>query len=65
MDVNPPATRILGKSPEYVAAYSDAYKKEGKHIRTSKALTGCIIGVLVEVVIEVIVIAGSSSSASH
>jgi hypothetical protein len=41
---SPPASRLLGKSPEYVAAYTDAYRLKAKNIRASKSLLGCVIG---------------------
>ncbi|MDI6703447.1 MAG: hypothetical protein QME40_02075 [bacterium] len=37
----PPSARLIGKSPEYVAAYSDAYIRKAKKIQTDMALTGC------------------------
>lgn len=40
---NPPATRLLGKSPEYVAAYTDAYRAAAKGTQTSSAWNGCIV----------------------
>ena len=43
----PPASRLLGKSPEYIAFYTDAYKAKAKNIQTDKAWTGCIVGTLV------------------
>jgi hypothetical protein len=51
---NPPSTNLLGKSPEYVAAYTDCYRRMGKSIKTKNAMTGCIISVAVEVVLIVI-----------
>jgi hypothetical protein len=41
---NPPAMRLVGKSPEYVAAYTDAYKEAGKKVQAKQALVGCIVG---------------------
>lgn len=41
---SPPASRLIGKSPEYVAFYTDAYKAKAKSIQTSKAWTGCVVG---------------------
>jgi hypothetical protein len=40
---NPPATRLLGKSPEYVAAYTDAYRAAAKGTQTSNAWSGCVV----------------------
>jgi hypothetical protein len=39
---SPPALRLLGKSPEYIAFYTDAYRAKAKSIQTSRAWAGCI-----------------------
>lgn len=39
----PPATRLLGKSPEYVASYTDAYQERAKMVQTNNALLGCVV----------------------
>jgi hypothetical protein len=54
VDAQPPATMLLGKSPEYVAAYTDAYRMTSKSIQTSKAWTGCIVGAVVYVAAAVL-----------
>jgi hypothetical protein len=38
-----PATRLLGKSFEYIAAYTDAYNSSARHVQTSNAWWGCIL----------------------
>ena len=43
-----PAARTLGKSPQYVAFYIDAYKIEMKKQRYTWALSGCIVGGLTD-----------------
>ena len=43
LESSPPASRLLGKSPEYVVFYTDAYKAKGKNIQVRTALTGCAI----------------------
>ena len=58
---NPPATPLLGKSPEYVAAYTDCYRKKGKSIKTKNALTGCLVGTGISVVFYAIAIAAASN----
>jgi len=50
LEPSPPATRLLGKSDEYVAVYTDCYREEGKKIQTKNALTGCLVGMAVELV---------------
>ena len=40
---SPSASQLLGKSPEYVAAYTDAYRETAKHVQTNKALIGFIL----------------------
>ncbi|MBM3242322.1 hypothetical protein FJZ31_39145 [Candidatus Poribacteria bacterium] len=44
---SPPASRLLGKSPEYVAYYTDFYRAKAKNIQTSRALMGCGVTVAV------------------
>lgn len=44
IEPSPKATRLLGKSPEYVAAYTDAYKNKAKSVQTSNAWIGCLGG---------------------
>jgi len=39
----PSFAALIGKSPEYAAAYTDAYKATAKRIQTSNAWTGCIV----------------------
>lgn len=39
---SPPATALMGKSPEYVAAYTEAYKEKMKSLQTRYALIGCL-----------------------
>lgn len=38
--VNPPPERLLGKSPEYVKFYTDAYGKKARLIRIQSAVAG-------------------------
>ena len=40
----PPASALIGKSPEYVAFYTDAYKAKVRKIRTSGVTLGCAAG---------------------
>jgi len=49
VEPSPPASRLLGKSPEYVATYTDCYKDEGKKLQANAAIKGCVIGALVYV----------------
>lgn len=38
---SPPQAALIGKSPEYVAAYTDVYVRRIKSIRTAYSLYGC------------------------
>ena len=40
----PPADRLLGKSPEWVNAYTKAYKNVTRQHRTEATLIGCMAG---------------------
>jgi hypothetical protein len=46
---NPPAMRLLGKSPEYVAAYTDSYGDAAQRVQTNNAWIGCIASTLLGV----------------
>ena len=46
IEPSPPATRLLGKSPEYVAVYTDTYKEKAKKLQTNSALGGCGVSTL-------------------
>jgi hypothetical protein len=37
---SPPTFRLMGKSPDYVAVYTDAYKRKARDIQTRNALIG-------------------------
>ena len=39
-----PTARVLGKSPQYVAFYYDAYKVKTKKLQFNWALSGCLVG---------------------
>ena len=41
---SPPASSLLGKSPEYVASYTDAYQAKSRKLQTSRAMWGCVTG---------------------
>ena len=44
---HPPASRLLGKSPEYIAAYTDTYRAKATNLQASRALAGCLTGTAV------------------
>lgn len=43
-----PTARVLGKSPQYVAFYYDAYKVRTKKMQFNWALVGCLVGAPIE-----------------
>ena len=47
IEPDPPMSRLVGKSPEYVAAYTDCYKRAGRSIQVNKALIGCVANAVV------------------
>lgn len=64
IEASPEAMSLVGKSPEYVAAYTDCYKEKGRSIQTNKALVGCLIGTLAGAAVSLVtgVISGLISS---
>jgi hypothetical protein len=55
VEPTPPAAQMLGKSPQYVAMYTDCYKSAGKSAQGKKAITGCLVMTAAEVALYVIV----------
>ena len=47
IEPSPPASGLIGKSPEYVTFYSKAYKAKARSIQGRTALTGCLTSVAV------------------
>jgi len=64
VEPTPPAARIMGKSPDYVMAYTSAYKSAGKSSQAKHALYGCLVGTAVVVAIYLILIAAVAHDAS-
>lgn len=58
----PPSTSLLGKSPDYVAQYRDAYRERSNKLASSKAMTGCLIGTAAQVGAWLLLFAASESA---
>ena len=48
---SPPAMRIVGKDPEWVALYTEGYKKGAKNKQVKNAVIGCVIGTAASMVV--------------
>jgi len=59
---NPSATLLLGKSPEYVAAYTDGYKSAAKSVQTNRAWIGCVVNGLAWIAYFVLVTAAADTT---
>ena len=46
-----PSHRLLGKSPEYVMFYTQAYKEKVENVQLRSSLLGCLGGTVVAVII--------------
>ena len=44
---SPPASRLLGKSPEYILFYTEPYKAKVRNLRVRSSTLGCLGGSLV------------------
>jgi hypothetical protein len=62
IEPKPPQSSLLGKSPEYVAAYTDAYVKKVKSVRMSNSLIGCGIGTALWVGAYVLLFAAAAAT---
>lgn len=57
---SPPASKLVGKSPEYVASYSDCYQAKAKSIQTTNAWYGFGAYVVFVVIYVAVVVAAAS-----
>ena len=48
-----PLTKLIGKSPAYIAFYTDTYQQEAKSKRISAAVGGCVGGTFLYLLIIV------------
>ncbi|MBL8026147.1 MAG: hypothetical protein JNL74_07040 [Fibrobacteres bacterium] len=62
VEPTPPASRLIGKSSNYVIAYTSAFKEKGKSIQSVKARNGCIVGTVVSVVLYVVMVASVATT---
>ena len=60
----PPAGSLIGKSPEYVAFYTDAYTQKAKSIQFRSAIEGCVAGTCAVTVFYAVVIVAAAEEAS-
>ncbi|MYA72474.1 hypothetical protein F4009_21135 [Candidatus Poribacteria bacterium] len=64
----PPPSALLGKSPEYVAFYADAYTLKAKNIQTRAAIEGCVASTCVTAALYgvlIILVAEESTSSRY
>lgn len=57
-----PSGKVIGKSPEYVAFYTDAYKAKMEQLQFRYALNGCITSVIAQGCLGVCLIGLSGAS---
>lgn len=65
IEPSPSATSLLGKSPEYVAVYTDCYRDGAQKIQKSKAMTGCLVGTGVQVAAWVLLSAATATAYTY
>ena len=58
----PPPSRLIGKSPEYIAAYTSAYKLKRGNVQVRWTSAGCLSGCIVAVVVGIGVRIGVAST---
>jgi hypothetical protein len=63
MEPSPPPTRLLGRPPEYVAAYTASYRHAGKQEQGKRAMTGCLLGTAITVAVYAAMAASVTTAA--
>lgn len=48
-----PTVPLLGKSPEYVASYTDTYITETRKLQSQYALNGCMLGAALQICLPI------------
>lgn len=56
----PPTSALLGKSPVYVAHYTDTYKRETQNLQFQSAGMGCLVGTGASVVVLLLMTAAAT-----
>jgi hypothetical protein len=54
---SPDGARLVGKSPGYVQAYTDAYQSEGRSVQGIHAVYGCVTSGAIVLVIYILILA--------
>ena len=65
VEPTPPATRLMGQSPEYVMVYTAAYKSAGKSAQAKQAIYGCLVGTAVFVALYILFVAAIFASVQN
>ena len=65
VEPSPPIIRLLGKSPEYVAFYTDAYSQTARKRQVNSALVGCAVNGLGVAVIYGVAIAAAVGASTY
>ena len=61
----PPPSRLIGKSPEYIATYTSAYQLKRGNIQAQWTSAGCLSGCVILGIIAVSIRISSGTSNSH
>jgi len=62
---SPKAASLVGKDPEYIALYTDAYRSKIKKIRSTASLYGCLIGTGITVLVYALLLAEVAEAESQ
>ena len=52
----PPASRLLGKSPEHATLYTDSYKAKSRRIQVRQSVTGLVVPIVLMILWWVIIL---------
>ena len=62
---SPPASHLVGKSPEYVAAFAEVYEQKAKNIQKEMATIGCLVGTAACCVYAIILAIAAANAAEE
>ncbi len=65
VEPSPPPARLLGRSADYVATYTQSYHHAAKQQQGKRAMSGCLVGTLVTVAIYAAVLASAPAATTY
>lgn len=61
----PPQARLIGKSPEYVTAYTQAFQSKAKSIQGTQSVVGCLVGTALSIGCWLVILSAAETETTY